>query len=124
MKRARPTLDARRALIANARAFFELHLRGCFRWDEVVISKPEKAAELPNGRRNPLGPHREMVEIRFGRFTLMLNSPEDDPPLGWIVCTDESGDVTEGPPDAAIWSNVGRFIRERMPYVESRQRVG
>jgi hypothetical protein len=106
-------IDARQRLLGNARGLFETELRGVFSWDEVQHHVAEPAEPLPNGRRNPLGKHKERVVLEFGRFRLEVSSPEEVPPLGKIELYSDGELRAQGPLDANVWARVGSVIKER-----------
>ena len=107
------TIKARKNLLSHARQFFETELCELFRWDQVKHHAPEPAPRTELGRRNPIGYHLERVAMSFGPFVLRIQSPEDEPPLGWITLYCESAKVAEGPPDPLIWKHIGSEIKTR-----------
>lgn len=110
-------IQARRALLSHARGMFETHLPGVFSWDAVNLDAPEPLPKLPNGRRNPIGKYAERVSMSFGDdFKLLVQSPEDDPPLGWVKLYHHGKVEAEGPLDAVVWANIGSAIRQRCGY--------
>lgn len=106
-------IDARRRLLGNARALFETEICGIYSWDDVRHHAAEPAEPLPNGRRNPLGKHRERVVLEFGEFRLEVSSPEEVPPLGKIELYGDGKLCAQGPLDANVWARVGSAIKER-----------
>lgn len=106
-------IDARQRLLGNARALFETEICGIYSWDDVRHHEPEPAPPLENGRRNPLGKHKERVVLGFGQFRLEVSSPEESPPLGKIELYGGDELCAQGPLDASVWARVGSAIKER-----------
>ena len=108
-------IKVRKRLLGMTREFFERELPGLVSWQTVQKHIAEELPRDEDGRRNPLGKHREQVVMSFLDFRLTVSSPVDDPPLGWIeVLHLPSKAKSEGPLDHAIWQNAGKFIKERL----------
>lgn len=103
---------------------FKRHLLGIYRWDDVVFAPKEKNDKpeivvTPRGRRRRTeraeGKFRAIVQMQFpgrdGIWLLDIESPNEHPPLGWIVL--EGPDIIEGPLDSATWDRVGEFIKKK-----------
>lgn len=106
-------IHARQCLISAARGLFETEICGLYSWDQVRHHAAEPSAPLENGRRNPLGKHKERVVLEFGEFRLVVSSSEEEPPLGKIELYSDGELCAQGPLDANVWARVGSAIKER-----------
>lgn len=111
MRRRNITLvNARRALIAQAREAIDLHAFGAVRWDEIRQDNPEPLM-MPDGRPDPVR-KRERVILRFGEFVIDIASSEEAPPLGRVKLYKGEAVCVDGVLDAKVWARVGSTIRE------------
>lgn len=106
---------SRRALLRTVQQFFELELVGLYRWGSGTEIMPAE----PNTERDPdrplrtrtFGKDREAVTVRFGTYTLLVRSPNDDPPLGGVTL--HTGESTiDGPLDSETWKRAGELVRQ------------
>jgi hypothetical protein len=104
-------INARRALIANAREAFAQHLMDVVGWDRVVLHQAEEAP-IPEGRsRNLLGKWRERVVLGFDDFQVVVASSEDHPPLGLVELNHAGTCLVSGPIDAATWAAAAKEVK-------------
>lgn len=107
-------MNGRLVLFRGLQVFFETELCGLYRWDQVAHYVPEHSEPEPGKRKNIYGKYKEIVVVRFGDYDLSVFSPNQDPPLGWIMLNHHHGDtLIEGPLDAVTWSKVGEFIKSQ-----------
>lgn len=109
-------ISARLALISHLRRFFETELCGIVPWGAIKVAPGLPAmpvlSERGKPRRNPEGKLQEIVTITFRDYEMTVQSPNADPPLGWIRLTIE-GWPEEGPLDQTTWARLGAVIRNR-----------
>lgn len=105
--------SARYGLSRHIQAFFDIELRGIFRFDQAAVAPPEEAprGELP-GMSRPFGKYREIVAIQFGQYDLSVASSNEKPPLGEVMLSCPDGKEF-GPLDQVTWQRLGAFIRKQ-----------
>ena len=92
----------------HIREFVETELRGVVSVSQLIFRKLEKEDKIA-GRRQGF---RERLEVDFGSFALVVESPVEKPPLGHITLFDrDSGEEIDGVLDVATWKRVGDFVK-------------
>lgn len=78
--------------------------------DVQVVSRGRVVAT----RRNPTGPFKEVVEVRFfsDEYVLRAYSADEKPPLGWVDLEIAGDPVQGGPLDDRTWAMLGLAIRK------------
>jgi hypothetical protein len=105
-------VNGRASLFRNLQVFFETELCGLYKWGEVAHYVPQKAEAEEGKRKSAYGKYKEIVAIRFGAYDLTVFSPQEDPPLGWIMLNLATGPIlVEGPLDSVTWAQIGGCIR-------------
>lgn len=108
------------ALLRQAQDLFQMKLVGIYRWDDVKIAPKEKTEQpkpyrTSRGRirrdERPEGRYHASVSIEFGLWGLVIEGPNEHPPLGWIKL--DGPDIVEGPLDPATWTRIGDCIKQK-----------
>lgn len=121
--------DPREALLRQAREMFTQQLGDLYSWHNVAVGPPEewpestgmseKAAAEYAEKRRELGKYQQKVRLQFDQFEIVVNSPEQQPPLGGIVL---SIAMTTGLGYAGLdhetWKRVAGAIREHKQELE------
>lgn len=109
--RSRP-IRIEAGLVRQARDFFEHHLYGVMSLADAVIRKPELAPKIKGKRQMPL----EELIVDFGGYTLLIESPEQEPPLGRVQLLNIArGLQEEGPLDVLTWERLGQIVKASPP---------
>ncbi len=110
------------ALTRQVQEFFHAHLIGHYRWDDVefrpreriVRPSPETWARNKRGKRirpdTIDGKHHNAIELSFGLWDLLVEGPDEHPPLGWIRLG--GLDAHEGPLDPSTWNEIAERIKQ------------
>jgi hypothetical protein len=105
-------MRARSALFHHLQSFFETHLRGVFKYDDILPHVPEEVENTPGRRRNAYGRVKEIVQADFGRFQIMLASPHEAPPLGRVELRFDGKNFVSGPIDSDTFSRAGEAVKQ------------
>jgi hypothetical protein len=112
-------LNIRTVLVRHLQEFFETRMGGQFRWStagEPDDLPPEGTIRLRPGEMNEKIPGKRQTEkgvaiVDFGGYSLMLYSPEENPPIGKVVLWHERFGTLEGPPDVLTWDRIAEAIK-------------
>lgn len=105
-------LSNRALLLRQMQQFFEEHLRGFYLWQEVMHRPPEKADKIKGVRQRD----KELAIIDFDGYSLILMSPDQQPPLGEILLYDtQDGQTEKGIVDEVTWARIAKIIKEKAP---------
>lgn len=105
-------MRARAALYRHLQTFFETQTRGIFSYDDAMPFPAQKADQVDGKRRFAFGKIKEIVEVRFGEYEMIIASPNEAPPLGKIKLRYPGGEVF-GPMDCQTWNRAGEIIRQQ-----------
>jgi len=105
---------ARAALFRQVREFLETQAVGLYGVGDVdyFVARPAED-KREGGRRFAYGKEREIVEGKFGEFEIVLESPNEAPPLGRVTLRWPGGEVN-GPIDRTTFERAGAAIRSRV----------
>ena len=106
-------MRARAALFRQVREFLETQAVGLYGVRDVAyfVARPAED-KREGGRRFAFGREREIVEGKFGEFEIVLESPNEVPPLGRLTLRWPGGEV-DGPIDRMTFERAGAAIRGR-----------
>lgn len=95
-------------LIRLAREFFETQLLGIISLGETTIAEASLEKKIPGRRQLP----REVLEIDFPPYRLVVKSSNEAPPLGEVELEVNGAGTGKGTLDTATWATLGKIIRE------------
>lgn len=111
------------ALTRQVQQFFLEHLVGVYRWDDVKFAErkrnintlPENWKVTKRGKRirpdRLEGRYHAVLEMQFGDWDLVVEGPNEHPPLGWVMLTN-GDDIIEGTLDSQIWPVLAQKIKQ------------
>lgn len=106
-------MNARAALYRHVREFIETQLVGLVTAVDLshIPARPA-APKREGGRKFAFGKEQEIVEVRFGDYDLVVESPLEAPPLGRVTLRWPEGELA-GPIDRTTFERAGAKVRER-----------
>jgi len=104
-------LSSRALLVRQLQDFFESQMMGRFTWGRNVELRVAEKMEKVIGYRQL---DKEVAVADFGGYSLMISSPDHEPPLGKIMLfSPERGILVDGPIDTTTWDSVAKAIKEK-----------
>lgn len=107
----------------SMREFVTRELHGLVDWPAVQFDPPEeherweKRGQAPDRpTRQADGRWREMIRARFpslpGEWYIIVQSPNERPPMGWIALHGPNAVAMGGPMETETWAQIGARMRE------------
>lgn len=91
-----------------AREFFETELRGIISLGETQMLEAPLEKKIPGRRQLP----RELLELDFPPYRLVIKSSNEAPPLGEVELEIDGTGTGKATLDAATWATIGKIIRD------------